>query len=88
MVLHFAVGAALGAFFRIGVMLAALAVIVVEGLLGWFEGSSWPWYVVAILAFLSVQVGYACAALLRPAPKPERAGHPPAPSMRNLSTPE
>jgi hypothetical protein len=88
LVLHFAFGAALGAFFRIGIMLLALAAIVAEAMLGWFDELSLPSYVVAILALIAVQAGYACAAYLRPVARPARSGQEPTPPMHNLPTPK
>jgi hypothetical protein len=83
--LHFILGAALGAFFRIGIMLAVVALVVVEGLLGWYATMNLPLYVVGIFAFVAVQAGYVCGALIRPATKAEPSAAPP---VGNLRSPE
>ena len=72
LVVHFIVGVLLGTRFRIGIMVPASALVVVEGLVGtqWLDFA--PWYALMILGIVALQAGYGAAAVLKPASRSER----------------
>jgi hypothetical protein len=68
---HLAAGAALGKWFRFGVLLPAFAVVLVESLVGGLRLGLGRWYVLLIAGVILVQLGYAAAARLRPVSQAE-----------------
>lgn len=84
---HFIAGALLGTRFRIGIMVPAFAVVIVEGLVGvqWLDFA--PWYVLIVAGVIAVQAGYGAAAFLRPASRPASQAEP-APPIHHISAHE
>ena len=61
---HLMVGVALGKWFRFGVLLIAVPVILVESLIGDFRLGIAPWYLLLVGGVVIVQLGYAATAYL------------------------
>jgi hypothetical protein len=58
---HVAAGILIGARFRVGALLVAFAVVLVESIAGDFYFAAAPWWVLLILGIGTVQLGYAAA---------------------------
>jgi len=64
LVLHFIGGAVLGGWFRFAALMPAFAFVMIEAIVATIVPLFAPWYVILVAGVVTLQLGYAAAAIL------------------------